>query len=63
MYCREIVEEMLKTDELMKFRLKLYINLEGNNEARALKLLYKNVIMSDLYRSEKYSTLRKKMNV
>ncbi|MCK2000687.1 hypothetical protein MZM54_04700 [[Brevibacterium] frigoritolerans] len=62
-YDEEVVKEVIETDRLLQFRLKLILNKEKKSENEAYISIFKNEITNDVFRFQKYMTLlRNKKN-
>jgi len=59
-YEENIVKELVQTDRLLQFRLNLILTKEKKSENEAYISIFKNEIMNDVFRLQKYMTLLQK---
>ncbi|MDU9694153.1 hypothetical protein WKH56_07830 [Priestia sp. SB1] len=59
-YEENIVKELVQTDRLLQFRLNLILTKEKKSENEAYVSIFKNEIMNDVFRLQKYMTLLQK---
>lgn len=59
-YEKNIVKELVQTDRLLQFRLNLILTKEKKSENEAYISIFKNEIMNDVFRLQKYMTLLQK---
>ncbi|MGN5651129.1 MULTISPECIES: hypothetical protein [Bacillus] len=58
-YEEKVVKELIKIDRLLQFRLQLILNKELKEETEAYISIFKNEIMNDVFRLQKYMMLLK----
>lgn len=61
-YNEDIVKQMLKTDQLMQFRLNLLLKKEMKTEKESYKSLFEDLIAIDEFRFANYMSLLNKKN-
>ncbi|MGF9891347.1 hypothetical protein ABEX78_22045 [Priestia megaterium] len=59
-YEENIVKELVQTDRLLQFRLNLILTKEKKSKNEAYISIFKNEIMNDVFRLQKYMTLLQK---
>lgn len=58
-YKEEIVKEIIESDRLLQFRLKLILTKEMKTEEQAYRSIFENEIMNDVFRLQKYNNMKK----